>query len=281
MIKRYLMAGSFLLLTHFNNFGQDLALQSPFGSFSAPVTGCSLTSTETVTVNMVAFGMDLPAGTTFDVQYSINGGPAVVETVTLASILLANSTYTHTFTTPADLSLAGVYDFDATVTLTSMADINSSNNTYSNYMVTSYAASVGGTVSGGTNVCNGSNSGNVTLSGHTGTVLNWEYSTDGGTTWLNLSNTTTSQSYLNLTVATLYRAVVQNATCATATSTQASMTIDAMSVGGTITGATNVCVTGNSGTLTSTGKTGVVLDWESSTTGVGGPYSSLGHAGNT
>ncbi|HLP11025.1 MAG TPA: gliding motility-associated C-terminal domain-containing protein [Flavobacteriales bacterium] len=280
MIKRLLVAGSFLLLTHFNNFGQDLALQAPFGSFSAPVTGCSLTSTETVTVNLVAFGTNLPAGTTFDVSFSVNNVVIATESVTLAATLLANSTYIHTFAATANLSVAGTYDLDATVTLTSVADINTSNDTYSNYSVTNNAASFGGTVSGGTNVCNGSNSGNVTLSGHTGTVVSWEYSTDGGTIFIPISNTTTTQTYNNLTVPTLYRAVVNNAGCGDVPSTSASMTIDAVSVGGTITGATQVCITSNSGTLTSTGKTGVVLDWQSAPA-AGGPYTSLGHAGNT
>lgn len=281
MIKRYLLAGSLLLLTQFNNFSQDLALQAPFGSFSSPVTGCALTNSETVTVNIICNGTNLPAGTTFTVTYSVNGVPTGSDNVVLGSTLLAASVYTHTFSTTANLSTPGTYDFDATVTLTSVGDINASNNTHSNYMVTNNAASAGGSATGGTNVCFNNNSGNVTLVGHTGNVLNWEQSVDGGFVWTNLSNTTTSQSYSNLTVPTQYRAVVQNATCPSATSTSTSFTIDATSVGGTITGANSVCVTANSGTLTSTGKTGIVLDWEFATAGPGGPYSSLGHAGNT
>jgi gliding motility-associated-like protein len=281
MIKRYLAAGCLFLLTHFNIFSQDLALQAPFGSFSSPATGCALTSTETVTVTIVCFGTNLPAGTTFDVTYTINGGGPVTETVTLVSTLLASSTYIHTFATDADLSVPGTYDFDANVTLTSVADINTSNDNHTNHMVTNNAASVGGTVSGGTNVCFNSNAGNVTLAGHTGTVVNWEQSIDGGFIWTNLSNTTTSQSYSNLTVATQYRAVVQNASCPAATSVATTMTIDATSVGGSITGVTSVCATANSATITSTGKTGVVIDWDSSTVATTGPFFSMAHAGNT
>ncbi len=267
MIKRYFLVGSSLLLTAFNNFSQDLALQSPFGSFSAPVSGCSLSSSEAVTVNIACLGSNLPAGTTFDVTYTINAGAPVTESVMLVSTLLASSVYTYTFTTNANLSVAGTYDIDATVTLTSVADINATNNVYSNYMVTSDAASVGGLVTGGTNVCYNSNSGNVNLTGQTGTVLNWEYSTDGGVTFINISNTTTSQSYSNLTVPTLYRAVVKNASCPSATSASATMTIDATSVGGTISGPTSGCISGNSGTLTLTGKTGNVTKWQYSTDG--------------
>ena len=41
-------------------------------------------------------------------------------------------------------------------------------------------ASVGGTVSSNATVCSGSNSGSLTLSGHTGNVIRWEMSEDGG-----------------------------------------------------------------------------------------------------
>lgn len=280
MIKRYFAAGCLFLLTHFNINSQDLALQAPFGSFSSPVTGCALTSTETVTVTIVCFGTDLPAGTTFDVTYSINGTAIPVpETVVLGSTLLASSTYIHTFATPADLSVAGTYDLDATVTLTSVADINASNNTHSNYMVTNYAATVGGTVTGGTAVCFDNNSGFVTLSGHTGNVLSWESSTNGGVTWSPISNTTVNQSYFNLEDPTCYRALIQNSTyCAIVPSDTTCMTIDALSVGGTIAGPSSGCVTANSGTLTSTGRTGTILDWETST---GGPFIGTGITTNT
>jgi PKD repeat protein len=64
-------------------------------------------------------------------------------------------------------------------------------------------------------VCEGTNTGTITLSGNTGTVLRWESSTDGGTTWTALSNTanTLTYTFTNITVATQYRAVVRNGEC--------------------------------------------------------------------
>lgn len=64
-------------------------------------------------------------------------------------------------------------------------------------------------------VCEGSNTGTITLSGNTGAVLRWESSIDGGTTWIALPNTagTLTYTYTNITVATQYRAVVQNGQC--------------------------------------------------------------------
>ena len=46
--------------------------------------------------------------------------------------------------------------------------------------ITVNPANVGGTVSGSAAVCSGTNSGTLTLSGQTGSVVRWEYSTDGG-----------------------------------------------------------------------------------------------------
>lgn len=228
-----LFTAALLYLSLNQLYSQDLALQAPFGSFSSPTTGCSLTATETVTVNIACFGTNLPAGTTFNVSYSINAGPPVTESVTLGSTLLASSIYTYTFTTPANLSVAGTYTINATVTLTSVGDVNTSNDTYSGYSVTNNAASVGGTIAGGGAVCITSNSGNLTLSGNTGSVLRWESSTDGGLTWVPISNTATTQPYNNVTVETWYRTIVQNASCASATSTTAILTIDQPSEAGT------------------------------------------------
>ncbi|MEO6669260.1 MAG: T9SS type A sorting domain-containing protein [Ferruginibacter sp.] len=68
----------------------------------------------------------------------------------------------------------------------------------------------GGTTSGGTSVCSSGNTGIITLSGQTGSVVRWELSTNGGTIWTPISNTSTTQSYNNLVQSTKYRAVVQN-----------------------------------------------------------------------
>src|SRR5690606_9145059 len=73
-------------------------------------------------------------------------------------------------------------------------------------IITVSPPSVGGAVTSDATVCAGSNSGTVTLSGHTGNVQAWQYSTDGGTIWNMITNTTTSQAYLNLTTTTMYRA---------------------------------------------------------------------------
>ncbi|MGL5892701.1 MAG: beta strand repeat-containing protein, partial [Bacteroidia bacterium] len=239
---------------------QDLSVIN----ITSPVSGCALTSTENVTIRLFNFGPNLPAATTFNVSYTINAGAPVTELVTLASPLLSNSTLNYTFTSQANLSTPGTYTFDATVNIA--GDINPTNNAFTGHLVTNTSASVGGTVSGAASVCITGNSGVVTLSGHTGNVLRWEYSTDGGSTWFTLSNTTTTQAYMDLNTQTLYRAVVQNGGCTPATSSIHTINIDNASVGGSVSPASSsVCVSANSGTLTLNGRTGNVVRWEFST----------------
>jgi len=235
-------------------------------AITVPVSGCALTATENVTLRIFNYGPNLPAATTIPVSYVINAGAPVNEIITLGSTLLTNSTLNYTFSTQANLSVPGTYTFDATCNLA--GDINASNNPFNGYSVVNTANSVGGTITGPSSVCLSGNSGNLTLSGHTGNVLRWEYSTDGGFTWINITNTTTTQPYNNLTVATQYRAVVQNGGCTSAFSSVLSIAIDNPSVGGTVSPATtNVCISGNSGTLTLSGRTGNIIRWEFSTDG--------------
>jgi hypothetical protein len=68
---------------------------------------------------------------------------------------------------------------------------------------------VGGEVTGGTIVCYGSNSTLLTLSGHTGSVLKWQYSANGSD-WTDIANTGTTYTATDLTVDTWFRAVVKS-----------------------------------------------------------------------
>ncbi|MEI7963798.1 MAG: hypothetical protein WCH29_01440, partial [Chitinophagaceae bacterium] len=95
-------------------------------------------------------------------------------------------------------------------------------------VLTVVTLSVGGTVSPATiSVCGTTNSGLLTLSGFTGTVIRWESSIDGGTTWAPIANTTNTYTFTNITQTTQYRAVVQATGCAAANSTVATVTFNA------------------------------------------------------
>ncbi|MGZ3895001.1 MAG: beta strand repeat-containing protein, partial [Bacteroidia bacterium] len=257
MLRRILfIAGLFLcgIVT-----AQDVSVTA----INSPASGCGLTSTENVVIKIFNFGSDL-SGIPFNVSYTINGGAPVVESATFPSFL-TNSTVTYTFTSQANLATAGSYTFTASTALA--GDVNPSNDTYPGYIVVSSSPSVGGTVSGAANVCYNSNSGVLTLGGQTGNILNWEYSTDGGVTWITISNTTANQSYNNLTVQTSYRARVQNSSCAVATSSVATMTINPTTVAGTTSGSSTQCSGSNSGSITLSGQTGSVQNWEYTTDG--------------
>ena len=203
---------------------QDLAIESPFGKILQPVSGCALTSTENVTIRIFNFGSNLPAGTAFNVSYTINGGAPTTELVVLGSTLLTNSSLAYTFTTQANLSVPGNYTIVATVNLP--GDINPVNNAFTNYSVTNSAGSVGGTINGSATACASGNSGTLTLTGFTGQILRWEYSNDNGNTWYYISNTANTQDYLNLKTTTRDRAVIQNNNCGTVFSATATITIN-------------------------------------------------------
>ncbi|HEY4282810.1 MAG TPA: hypothetical protein VGM62_07050 [Chthoniobacterales bacterium] len=100
---------------------------------TSPVSGCGLTATENVTVRVFNYGNTLPAGTSFNISYTINAGAPVTELITLASNLTSNSTLTYTFLTQANLSVPGTYTFDATVAIA--GDVSPANDALTGYIV--------------------------------------------------------------------------------------------------------------------------------------------------
>src|SRR6201999_1786374 len=90
-------------------------------------------------------------------------------------------------------------------------------------LITISAASVGGTASSAQTICTGSSPANLTVSGITGSVTKWQWSTDNFATSINdiaSSATTTLTSALmgTLTANRYYRAVVQSGVCTIANS---------------------------------------------------------------
>lgn len=132
--------------------------------------------------------------------------------------------------------------------------------------ITVNPTSVGGSISGGTTVCSGTNSTTLTLSGHTGTVTKWQYSSvsDFSSGVNDVANTTTSLTATNLTATRYYRAVVTSGVCTAANSSSATITVTPVSAAGSVSGAATVCAGTNSTTLTVSGHTGTV-QWQSST----------------
>lgn len=80
-------------------------------------------------------------------------------------------------------------------------------------LITVDEPTVAGQISGDNNVCQNNNTGTLMLQSNVGQVLRWQSSEDE-VIWTDISNTTTSLTFSNLTDTTYYRAEVQNGTCA-------------------------------------------------------------------
>jgi gliding motility-associated-like protein len=139
---------------------------------------------------------------------------------------------------------------------------------------------VAGTVVSATAHCLNSPAG-FTLTGASGSVTAWEYSTNN---WITTNTLTTSNTLTatlaSLTVNTQVRARVQAGSCSAAYSNTVSVNPDLPSVAGSIAGSQSVCA-GSSISISVSGQTGAVQYWESSLA-QGGPFSTLnGTAGNS
>jgi len=125
----------------------------------------------------------------------------------------------------------------------------------------------GGSVAGTQTVCSGTNNGILSLSGHTGNVARWDSATSASGPWYPISNTQLNQTYTNLTTSTFYRAIVTNGNCSLDSSTYAKISVSSPSKGGSLSGSTAVCSGSNSGVITLSAYTGVIVRWEYSENG--------------
>jgi PKD repeat protein len=146
----------------------------------------------------------------FTGQWTVTAGPA--------GATFADAT--NPTTTVSGLIPGNIYQFTWTITATAPCPTNSSS-----VIIKDDAPANGGTTSGSATLCGGNNSGNITLTGQAGNIIRWESSTDNGTTWVAIANTSTTQQYLNLSTTTQYRAVVQSGICPTQFSTVSTITV--------------------------------------------------------
>ena len=210
------------------------------GSVSGSATVCSGSNSNALT-------LDGNTGSIVKWQYSTNDWTSSTD--------VANTTTTLTTT-----NLTVTTKYRAVVQSGVCSATNSSDAT-----VTVNPVSAGGSVSGSATVCSGSNSNALTLDGNTGSIVKWQYSTNDWTSSTDVANTTTTLTTTNLTVTTKYRAVVQSGVCSSANSSDATVTVDPVSVGGSISGSATVCSGTNSNLLTLSGHTGSILKWQYST----------------
>jgi hypothetical protein len=129
-------------------------------------------------------------------------------------------------------SSAGTYYYRVEVQTPSCGSaVNSTSKTIT---VTSGTPPVGGGVSSSTHTST-TNSGTLTLSSYTGTIVKWQKSTNDGVNWTDITNTTASNSYTNITTKTLFRAQLQSGTCGFAYSSNGTVSIITETFSGTVT----------------------------------------------
>ncbi|WKL46532.1 hypothetical protein Q1W71_16380 [Flavobacterium pectinovorum] len=176
----------------------------------------------------------------------VTSGTSVV-TVTSSAVLLPIGVYTVTYnrsspagtalTAPMTITTAGIGTFTASgfttlgtsnITITSLTSGVCVSNTTTNHTatVTVSPASVGGSVDGGTTICSGFQSAQLTLSGHTGTVVKWQSSVSPFSTWTDIANTATTYTSVALSQTTQFRAVVKSGACDSANSGFTTVTVN-------------------------------------------------------
>jgi hypothetical protein len=125
---------------------------------------------------------------------------------------------------------------------------------------------VSGSVSGGSTVCEGENTGTLTLSGHIGNVQRWQKQLNGGT-WSNITNSLITYSEIPSADGTWsYRAVVKSGVCSEADSESTDVLVNPSAVSGTATVDDNTICTGSTVTLTLTSYEGSI-QWQVSDNG--------------
>jgi hypothetical protein len=171
---------------------------------TAPAATCSGSGTQTMSV--VASGTNL--------TYSWRKGGVAV---TNGGAISGQGTATLTLTNPTSGD-AGSYDVVVSGTCTPAV-------TSTAVTVTVSPFTVGGNLTPKLQTGCQNATGNISLSGIAGTIIKWQSSTNGGTSWTDISNSANSYSYGPLTQTTSYRAVVQSNPCSLAYSDTAVVSV--------------------------------------------------------
>ncbi|WP_291286070.1 T9SS sorting signal type C domain-containing protein [Flavobacterium sp.] len=141
--------------------------------------------------------------------------------------------------------------------------------------VTVFPLSIGGTVSGNSLVCAGTNSTVFNLSGNNGSVVRWESSTDNFVSVITpIANTTTTLTATDVSVPTSYRAVVQSGNCSEATSS-----FGTVSIKNPVATGVTICQ-GGSGSLTTSSTCAAVAQTPMTASNGGGTSNTTSYTGS-
>ena len=174
----------------------------------APIDDTTICSGDSVVINAV----DNNSGTTtFSWDWTGNTGTALTGS---SQTLSPSETTTYTITATNSNTCTNTEEFTINVD----------------------QAPIGGSIDGPDSLCVTNTSGNLTLSGHSGSITRWEYKDSDVSDWTAIPNTENIESfdfgYLNLQEATSFRVVLENGICDPVFSTEANITIDQVPQGG-------------------------------------------------
>lgn len=179
------------------------------------------------------------------------------------------------FTSPTDISnstnsLAGATIGTLSTTTYFRALIQNNGCTIVNssvVFISIYDNSEGGTISGNQAICSGTSPSNLSLSGNTGNVIQWQKSTDSSfSTIVAIANTTnvlTGSVIGNLNTTTYFRALIENGNCSPVlTSNYVTVLVNTVSVGGSVASNQTIGYGTSPSNLLLSGNTGAVLRWQ-------------------
>lgn len=257
-----------LLFSSLVVLGQDIWLQSS----SHPNAGCDLTNNELVQVFIQNTGPFPASANSISVEYSINNGPVTSELV--PAPLLNGVAINFSFVGLADLSPC--QNHEVKVWVNHPGDANQTNDTLT-WWVQNDCSVVPGYVDTTLNVCIDGNSGTLNLVGsNNGTILDWEYSINGGSSWTPTGNSTASLSYSMITTPTIYRVQLDGGYCPNVVSDPATITPVSPPNLGLISVPDSVCISSANGVVSLSGTASSIVDWESSVDGT--TWSSTGES---
>jgi gliding motility-associated-like protein len=148
---------------------------------------------------------------------SVIGWESSLDNFATAGTPVANTSTSLTYT-----NLTQTTAYRAIVKIGSCSAVNSSSVLIT---VTSDPSVIAGTLQSNVTVVNGKNNGKLTLTGYSGTILNWESSPDNFATSSAIANITDSLVYHNLTQTTYYRVVLQGVVCPSRYSNMVTVTV--------------------------------------------------------
>lgn len=227
----------------------------------SPITSCTGNVVVYLSGNAVQYGGSVSDYTSNGSASASNYSSLIWSTSNGTGSFQNNTTFGALSTATYTPSAADISAGSRLLTLTAAGN-NGCSTVAQTISVTIFPSPQGGTLTGSSTVCAGTNSTTFDLTGNTGTLTRWESSPSStfASSVTQIANTTTSQTATDLTSTTYYRSVSSQGVClAYATG---SVTVNPITVAGTISSAQDVCSNSAPENLVLSGNVGSVVRWE-------------------